>query len=472
MTWNQFIAILVYMELPKGYILIKEEDWFRMQKLVIDLQLRIVELEQRLNQNSSNSHKPPSCDGFHKVIQNNRVKSDKRQGAQPGHKGTTLSMTDTPDEMIYHRVEGKCDCGRELSRQPLLSVQFRQLIDIPVKLKEIIEHQIEVRQCKCGQVYSGDTLNVTPVQYGNRVKALSVYMNNYGHIPFDRLQDFFHDCFDLDLSDGALVSANEKCFINLEQTEQQIKEQLRAGQVIHNDETGMRCEKSLKWVHTSSNKAFTHYTFHDKRGKQAIDDIDILSNFKGVSVHDRYSSYDGYQCDHGLCNAHLLRDLKALVEDGKKWATPMIELLLKAKKLKDDAKLTKKSIREIFSEYNKIILLGLADEPIQKTDPVKKRGRKKKPASLRLLETFSLRKDQILKFLINPAVPFDNNMAERDLRMVKLKQKISGCFRTKNGAEIFCRIRSYISTIRKQGYNTLEALQMAIDGNPILFNQG
>jgi len=188
------------MNLPKGYILIKEEDWLRSQKFILDLQLRISELEQRLNKNSSNSHKPPSSDGFRKPVQNNREKSDKKQGAQPGHKGTTLIMTETPDEIIYHPVGGKCDCGRELSRQSLLNVQCRQVIDIPEKLIETIEHQIEVRQCKCGQIYSGDTLNAAPVQYGARIKALSVYLNNYGHIPYDRLQDFFHDCFGIDVS--------------------------------------------------------------------------------------------------------------------------------------------------------------------------------------------------------------------------------------------------------------------------------
>ena len=441
-----------------------------MKQMRIDLQSRVIELEQQLNKNSSNSHKPSSTDVFRKPIQNNREKSDKKQGAQPGHKGTTLTMVEIPDKIVIHIVGGKCDCGRDLSRQPIIKVERRQVIDIPEKLKEVTEYQVEYRQCKCGQVYCGDTVAVPPIQYGSRIKAMSVYMNNYGHLPFDRLQDFYHDCFDIHVGDGTLVNANERCFVNLESTEQQIKEGLKCSPVNHYDETGMRCENKLKWVHNSSNERLTHYAIHDKRGTQAMDDIGILPDYKGVSVHDRYSSYDSYQCDHSLCNAHLLRDLKGLVEGGKQWASPMIDLLLKAKKYKETLKITKKIRGEIFSEYNKIISLGLDSEPNLIEDFVKKRGRKKKSDSLRMLETFSTRKDQILMFFTNPIVPFDNNMAERDLRMVKLKQKISGCFRTKKGAEIFCRIRSYISTSKKQGYNILESLQLAIDGSPVVFN--
>ena len=457
------------MQLPKGYVIVREEDLLFMQQQIITLVERIKELEQRSNKDSSNSHKPPSSDSFRKPIQNNREKSNKKQGAQPGHKGTKLTMVENPDKIILHRVEGKCECGKGLKSQPTINVQRSQVIDIPEKLWEITEHQIEVKQCLCGQIYYGKTLSMAPIQYGSRIKAMSVYMNNYGLLPYDRLQDFFFDCFEIEISDGVLVNANEKCYVNLEPVEQQIKDQLKASPVIHNDETGLRCEKSLKWAHVSSNKHFTHYAFHDKRGAVAIDDIDILPDYRGVSVHDRYSSYDSYLCDHGLCNAHLLRDLKGLVEDDKAWASQMIKLLLKAKTYKETTVLSKKIRDEIFCEYDEIVSTGLKSEPVLAENTIKKRGRKKKPDSLRLLETFLNRKDQILKFFVHHDVPFDNNLAERDLRMIKLKQKISGCFRTKTGAEIFCRIRSYISTIRKQGYNIIDSIQLAIDGDPINF---
>src|ERR1039457_1388386 len=257
------------MLLPKGYVIVREEDLLLMQQQIISLVERIKELENRLNKDSSNSHKPPSSDSCRKPIQNNREKSNKNQGAQPGHKGTTLTMVENPDKIILHRVGGKCDCGRELKRQPTINVQRSQVIDIPEKLKEITEHQIEVKQCKCGQIYYGETLSMAPVQYGIRIKAISVYMNNYALLPYDRLQDFFYDCFDIEISDGVLVNANEKCYVNLEPVEKQIKDQLKSSPVIHNDETGLRCEKSLKWTHVSSNKYFTHYAFHDKRGVEA-----------------------------------------------------------------------------------------------------------------------------------------------------------------------------------------------------------
>jgi len=307
------------------------------------------------------------------------------------------------------------------------------------------------------------------VRYGNKIKALAVYMNTYGMLSFDRVQEFFHDCFSISIGDGTLIKANEICHNNLEVTEDQIKRQLMLGEILHSDETGLRCEESLDWVHVSSNGKFTLYNVHAKRGTEAINDIGILPEYTGVSIHDRWSSYDGYDCEHSLCNAHLLRDLKGLMEQGKPWAKKMIALLLKAKSYKETVRLTKKLRIEIFTAYDKIVSTGLAHEPVLADLTVKKRGRIKKTDSQRLLETFSTRQDQILRFFTNPEVPFDNNQAERDLRMIKLKQKISGCFRSFDGAVKFCRIRSYISTVRKHNYSVLDSIQQAIAGNPIDF---
>jgi len=465
------------MQLPKGYVIVPEEDLLKMQQQIIDLQLNQIELQKviedltkKLHKNSGNSHKPPSTDAFKKTIHNNRQKSDKNPGAQPGHKGSTLTMVDNPDKVIQHKVTGTCTCGRSLNRQPVINVQRRQIRDLVEVLIEITEHRNEVKLCLCGQMHYGETPHITPVKYGDRLKALAVYMNTYQLIPFNRTQELFHDCLGVDISDGALQDANETSYNNLEQTEQQIKEHLKAGEVLHNDETGLRCEEALMWAHTGSNEAYTHYALHEKRGAEAIDDIGILPGYLGTSVHDRYSSYNNYQsCRHSFCNAHLLRDLKSLVEDGKIWASEMIALLLKAKELKETVKLTKKIKGTILAEYDEIVRSGLAIEPLPEENHIKKRGKKKKPPSLRLLETFSDKKQQVMEFFVNPAVPFDNNLAERDLRMVKLKQKISGCFRTKKGAEIFFRIRSYISTLRKQGYNILDSLQLAIEGTPVSF---
>jgi len=465
------------MQLPKGYVILPEALLLKMQQDLIDFQQRQTALEQKieeltkqLHKNSGNSHKPPSTDAFKKPIFNNRQKSDKKPGAQAGHKGSTLTMVDKPDKIILHKVDGTCICGRSLVRQPVANVQRRQVKDLVKVLIEITEHRNEVKICSCGRIHYGETPHITPVKYGDRIKSLSVYLNTYQFIPFNRIQEFYHDCLGVDISDGTLQDANETSYNNLEQTEQQIKGHLKSGEVLHNDETGIRCEETLMWGHGGSNEAYTHYAIHEKRGVEAIDDIGILPGYQGVSIHDRFSSYDNYQsCRHGLCNAHLLRDLKSLVEDSKLWASEMVALLLKAKELKETVKLTKKIKGTVLAEYDEIVRSGLAMEPLAEENHIKKRGKKKKTPSLRLLETFSNRKYQVMEFFVNPAVPFDNNMAERDLRMVKLKQKISGCFRTKKGAEIFFRIRSYISTLRKQGYNILDSLQLAIEGAPVSF---
>jgi len=465
------------MQLPKGYVILPEADLLKMQQELLDLHLKQIELQKviedltkMLHKNSGNSHKPPSTDAFIKTIHNNRQKSGKKPGAQPGHKGSTLTMVDNPDKVIQHKVTGTCPCGRSLNRQPVINVQRRQIRDLVEVLLEITEHRNEVKMCPCGQIHYGETPHITTVKYGERIKALAVYMNTYQLIPFNRIQELFHDCIGINISDGALQDANATSYINLERAERQIKEQLKAGAVLHNDETGLRCEEALMWAHTGSNESYTHYAIHEKRGAEAIDDICILPGYLGTSVHDRYSSYNNYHsCRHSFCNAHLLRDLKSLVEDGKVWASEMIGLLLKAKKLKETVKLTKKIKGTILAEYDEIVRSGLAMEPPPVENHIKKRGKKKKPPSLRLLETFSDKKQQVMEFFVNPAVPFDNNLAERDLRMVKLKQKISGCFRTKKGAETFFRIRSYISTLRKQGYNILDSLQLAIEGTPVSF---
>lgn len=458
------------MQLPKGYIIIREEDILLLHQQVMEMQRQIEELQNRLNKNSSNSHKPPSSDGLKKKVHNSREKSGKKQGAQKGHEGKSLLMTETPDTIITHKVEGYCQCGKSLNRLETTNIQRRQVIDLVDKFVEITEHQIEIKSCACGLVHSGEEGQYIPIQYGERIKGLSVYLNQYQYIPYDRQRELFKDCFGITISHGALVDANKKCFENLSEQEIQIKEALISSPVIHNDETGIRCEKKTKWIHTSSTDEFTYYSIHEKRGREAINDIGILPDYKGISIHDRYSSYDDYSCKHGLCNAHLLRDLKGLYEeDAKPWAKKMISFLVNAKREKDAGRIKKKRREIMLAEYHKILKSGSKAEPPDETVSVIKRGRKKKTKSRLLLNVFINRYEDILRFIFNPLVPFDNNLAERDLRMVKLKQKISGCFRTKFGSQVFCRIRSYISTIRKQGYGVLDALQRAIENNPINF---
>ena len=462
--------------IPHGYVLITEKELIELhslRELVNDLRNQIEELKKQLAKGSHNSHKPPSSDGYKKkVIKNNREQSDKKQGAQSGHQGTTLQMTDHPDRIIEKKVklDEYCQCGQSLKEGEPLGYHRRQEIELLKKLTETIEYRIEAVRCSCGKVHYGEGQRLIPIQYGTTIKALAVYLNLYQYLPFERIQEYFKDWLQISISDGFLQKANEQCYNNLEETERQIKQRLMEQPVIHNDETGIRCQEKLQWIHNTSTGQFTHYSLQSKRGKEAMDNIDILPNYKGNSVHDRFSSYNDYECEHSNCNAHLCRDLKYVHEEERKsWAAVMIAILIDAKEKKQTGQLNEQTLATISRNYDKVINDNIMEESIPEKPPEKKRGRARKSPSLLLLEFFQNSKEQVLKFVFDPLVPFDNNQAERDLRMVKLKQKISGCFRTKKGGEVFCRIRSYISTVRKQQYKVVEALWMAIEGNPISF---
>ena len=446
----------------------KVEAYESLLRKVEKLEKRVRELESQLNKNSRNSSKPPSSDGYKKKIKNNREKSEKKAGAQDGHEGTTLQMVETPDKVVKHKIEGVCECGKDLKRAELKNVQSRQVFDVPEKLLEVTEHQVEIRQCSCGIIHEAKCAVKGNVQYGERIKALMVYLNQYQYLPFERLQEFSEDCFGISISDGVLNQSNQRCYENLEQTEIDIKQQIIQSEVTHNDETGIRCEKKTQWIHSSSTELYTHYSIQNKRGREGMDAIGILTNFKGISVHDRWASYDDYDCDHALCNAHLLRDLKFLAEENdSKWAEKMIPVLVQSNQYKKEGLLDEKNIHTIEKQSRRILKEGLKQEPPPIAITTIKRGRKAKTKSLLLLEVFMHRSQQVWAFIYNKAVPFDNNLAERDLRMVKLKQKISGCFRSLNGAQVFCRIRSYISTARKQGYGILHAIECALLNKPI-----
>jgi len=470
-------------EIPVGYRLIKEDDFQALLRRldVLEIEVKVLrqeneDLRKRLHLNSSNSSKPPSSDGYAKkpVIKNNREKSGKKPGGQPGHKGSTLSMVAIADKVVEVDVEGICICGKPMQEGKLTGYERCQELDIPPIVPQIIEYQILKRQCVCGLCHTAPTKLSPGIQYGPNIKSYAVYLNNYQHIPFERLQEIFMALFGISISDGFLTESNLQCFNQLEEFEQQVKAALRKSALNHCDETGMRVEGRLQWVHVVSNKLLSLFKLHPKRGKEAMDALGILEGYLGIIIRDRFASYDNYECLHAFCNAHLLRDLKNLQEDEKKWAIEMIELLLEAKKLKDESGanvLTPFQIGAIETKYDAIISGYKEAELLEQPPPgnQKKRGRKKKTKSLNLLEVFETRKPEILRFIHNPLVPFDNNLAERDLRMVKLKQKISGCFRTSTGAEIFCRIRSYISSAKKQNYNIIEALKQAILGNPANF---
>jgi hypothetical protein len=464
------------MQVPEGYVLITKVEYEQLHKDIYDLRKtvellmsRVKELEGMLHKNSSNSHKPPSSDGYKKVIKNNREKTDKKQGAQPGNEGKTLMQRAVADKIVEHKIIGRCACGANLEVLPVKNIKRRQVFDLPEKLLEVTEHRVEIKQCPCGELHEAACAIQGITQYGERIKSLAVYLNQYQYLPFERTQEFFEDIVGISISDAVLADSNEQCYEDLEDTESQIKQAIIQNDVQHNDETGMRCEGKNQWIHTSSTQQHTHYSIQGKRGKEGIDAIGILNNYQGTSIHDRWASYDGYSCKHGLCNAHLLRELKYVKEEmSKDWAEKMITLLVETNNLKKEDKLDERAIKSMEQQYRKITQQGKQEEPEKIIPVIKKRGRVAKTKSLNLLEAFINRPQEILRFVYDNNVPFDNNLAERDLRMVILKQKISGCFRTLHGAEVFCRIRSYISTARKQGYGVLDAIQQVLLGQPIV----
>lgn len=464
------------MEVPEGHILITKGEYdglhgtiSDLKEIVLRLESRIKELEGQLDKNSSNSHKPPSSDGLKRTIKNSRVKSERKAGGQQGHKGSTLEMVENPDKIVEHKVTTCTHCGIDLEQIEVKRRHRRQVWDIPPVKVEITEHQVEVKLCPvCGKHTVAPCEARAAVQYGEAVKSMAVYLNQYQMLPVDRVSETMSDLFNCPLSAEVIQQSNNFAYQQLEQTvENNIKKALIESQVLHADETGIRCEGKTKWIHTYSSQGFTYYAMHHKRGKEAMDYINILPHFKGKGVHDRLKSYDQYEnFKHGYCNAHLLRDLESVKEDDHRvWAEQMQKLTLDAHLLSKRDLINEQVIAIIEKQYDQIVEEGIKQEPLPVNIPGK-RGRKAKGKSLNLLECYQKRKKSILLFLHDPNVPFDNNLAERDLRMVKLKQKISGCFRTRTGADTFCRIRSYVSTIKKQNGKVWDALKTIMSRSP------
>ena len=458
----------------------KQQATIEKQSLRIQqLELKVRDLEARVSKNSSNSSKPPSSDGFQKPpkTSSQRVKSGKKPGGQKGHNGKYLKQVENPDHIILHSPEACRKCSYDLSDLQALNYEKRQVFEIPIPKTEVTEHRAENKICPSCQAISKGVFpdNVSgPVQYGDRVKALAVYFSNQHLIPLDRLCQIFEEIFHISLSSGTCSNIDNKLFKHLELFESNLKAHLIAEAVLHFDETGIRCNKKLHWVHVASSDIATFYGIHSKRGREAIDDFNILPCFKGVAVHDHWFPYFSYKhIFHGLCNAHHLRELKYVYEHEKEdWASDMSKLLLQAKRLvlnfSEYICIPAKYKSLVEREYSKIIDNGF--EYHKQLAPLNKgsRGRQKQRIGKNLLDRLKNHQASVLRFLDDLAVPFTNNQGERDIRMVKLKAKISGCFRTIQGGEIFCRIRSYISTARKQKWKILPAIMDAVKGSPRL----
>jgi transposase len=441
---------------------------------IVQLEARITELEARLNRNSRNSSQPPSTDGYRRP-QSPRKKGEKPPGGQKGHKGQTLELVENPDKIEVHSIMACKGCGASLKDEKPVKVERRQVHDAEFKII-VTEHSAEHKQCPhCGQVNRAEFPSDVqfPVQYGRNLKALMVYLCIYQLVPYDRVRETFSDIFGRSLSTGTLVNAVQDCNQNLAGVEEKVRELLTGAQVLYVDETGMRVTGIRQWLHVASTEVLTWYGHHRKRGNRATDDMQILPRFNGTMVHDFWAPYFRYPSRHALCNAHLLRELKGISENYQQsWSEELHTLILEIKGEVDSlpehsCSLIPQKIADFENRYFRIIENGLNEIPIPaNSDFPGKRGRKKQSKAKNLIDRCILFQREILAFMHNFSIPFSNNQAERDIRMVKLQQKISGTFRSEEGAAAFCRIRGYLSTVKKNDRPVLSSLVGAFQGNP------
>lgn len=434
-------------------------------------------LRARLGTNSRNSSKPPSSDGpgVKPHPKSQRPATGRKPGGQPGHAGHTLGLVDEPDEVQVHTPARCRSCDQSLEGVAATRRERRQVVDIPPVKVRVVEHQAETKCCPgCGAETTGEfPAGVeAPAQYGPGVGTIAVYLNQEQLLPMERTCAVMADLFGCSISEGTLEKAVAECHEQLAETEAVIKREIEGAKVAHFDETGLNIGGKTCWLHVASTPSLTFYAAHQKRGQAAMDEIGVLPKFRGTAVHDGLTSYWQYRdCRHALCNAHHLRELTFVEEElGQAWAKDLKDLLVEIKGAVGEARgrgcdaLSVALKRGFEARYDAALEVGLKMNP--PPEPTGKRGRPKRGKAGNLVDRLREHKAETLAFMEDFTIPFDNNQAERDNRMMKVREKISGCFRTVVGAERFCRVRGYISTLRKQGMPILSALGKAIAGNP------
>jgi transposase len=443
-------------------------------KASIELLIAIVSLlSNQLGLNSRNSSKPPSTDPNRE--KKSRARSSRKPGGQPGHDGKTLEPFDDPDDIQDIRID-----RRTLPRGRYRDAGFeaRQVVDIDIGLR-VTEYRAQVLIDEAGQrfVATFPAKVNRPVQYGDSIKAHAVYLSQYQLLPYKRIVDYFQDQLGIPLSEGSLYNFNVEAakLFESEGAEAIIRQRLHDSKVLHADETGINIGGQRHWLHVASNAAWTWFFPHRQRGGEAIADAGILPAFAGVLCHDHWKPYYALPCQHALCNAHHLRELeRAWEQDGQAWAKAMQDLLQTINQAVKDAggSLAKDAADAFRTLYRNLLAQGDIESPPpdEKSRKPGQRGRLKRSKSRNLLERLRNYEADVLRFMEDEAVPFTNNQGENDLRMTKVHQKISGCFRSMQGAQIFCSVRSYISSCRKQGVSATEALTGLFAGNlPAIF---
>ena len=447
--------------------------------LIAQLNQTIQELREQLNKNSKNSSKPPSSDGFKRPAPKSlRKPSGKKVGGQKGHQGTFLSVLSDPDEIVKHMPSACEGCPHyKMCKGTACVAEKRHVIDAVVTVN-VVEHQLlEIPICMLhGDTRKGNFPNdvKATVQYGENLQALSVALNTVGAVSVKRTHEILSGVFNIPLATGTISNMVKRCANAVSETVNRIKQKVANSGLGHFDETGTRVDKKLWWVHDASNCEFTYLDISPKRGYLGMEQCGVLPLFHGIAMHDCWASYWSYEdCQHAVCCAHLLRELTGIAENHpeQKWASAFIDLLLEMKKVKDKAVEVGKETLSYYhyhkfdKRYDELIKQAREKNPLPVTAE-KKRGRKKKGKILALVERFDNYKASVCLFIHNFMVPFDNNQAERDLRMIKVKTKVSGCFRSEEGARDYLKIMSYIGTAHKQGHNAYDAIRKAISGCP------
>jgi len=441
------------------------------------------ELQARLAKSSHNSSKPPSSDGYGKVKRTASLRKagDKPNGGQPGHEGRTLMAVEHPERTVTHEVPICVHCQTSLQGIEVVGYEERQVFDLPAIRIEVTAHHAEIKVCPaCGKPSKGtfpDTVTQA-VQYGPTVQTWASYFTNYHHIPVERTTEIFEDLVEHRMSEATVLKASEHLDTCIAPSTEAVQDLLRDAEVLHVDESGLRVRGKLHWLHVACTERLTSYEVHAKRGHEAMAEAGILGPFRGTMVHDHWKPYFTYdKCDHALCNAHHLRELRFIATQYQQaWANDMAALLVEIKAAVEATpapamRLSPPELLAFETRYDAVVQAGFDANPV----PVlttegeeKKRGRPKQPPPVNLLLRLRDFKGQVLAFMSDFRVPFDNNQGERDIRMVKVKQKVSGGFRTLEGAQRFGRIRGYLSTARKHAKNVFEAIRDAFEGTPFI----
>ncbi len=475
---------------------------YRLTQRVQELQTELARRDQEsgevapasVRRDSHNSGLPPSLDlpgvkasNAVKRTRSLRRRSGKPVGGQVGHRGATLRQVEFPDHVQVHEPRLCRRCCSSLRESSVVGRQRRQVFDLPPVVLEVTEHRSQVKRCDlCGERtkarFPQDVK--APVQYGGRVRAVATYLHKYQLLPFARTSEAMRDLFHCSISPGCVETTRHRAAAKLVGVEEQIKQGIKQAAVIGADETGLRVAGKSHWIHVARTDELTHYGYDARRGRTAIDTIGILPQFTGVCVRDGWFTYDDYrQATHALCNVHLLRELVYVEEvsaEQQQWTRPFTKLLYDIKAAVEKAKATNLTalsdtqLATYTARYDRLVKRAARLNPPPKDvkpDLLAKRfkvvkAKRRDPASP-LIYRLQNKRDQVLRFMTDFRVPFDNNGSERDIRMVKLQQKIGGCFRTPEGAQAFCRIRSYLSSARKQGHSTLTALECAFAGQPL-----